>query len=32
VHFLNSLESRYGSSFSLLLSVILFRPKTWDQL
>jgi hypothetical protein len=28
VHFLNSLESRYGSSFSLLLSVILFRPKT----
>jgi len=28
VHFLNSLESRYGSSFSLLFSVILFRPKT----
>ncbi len=28
VHFLNSLESIYGSSFSLLLSVILFRPKT----
>jgi hypothetical protein len=28
VHFLNSLESRYGSSFSLLLSVILFRPTT----